>query len=552
MTPRSHSPRSIQLNARPHAFAVRTVAIGISAIEYAKALLLAAIYSLIFFAAAIPHTTLGATEYDIIQIGDPDHVNRDPVISETGLIAWYAHKKGLPTEGGGTHIYAYLNGQTVLVTDQDFHNYGANIRPQVFKNTIIWQTTRDSYDVAHKTTWILREVPDHLRDEGYDELPAFYANANLFMANQQPGNFNLDVEGQSYSGPYSNFWEYGSVYIQGEAQKTNTFEYLPKQGNTNLVSRLTTNKVELTGPFNVSTEDLEDDPYKIGNVAPYTTDVSIKARRRTITFNELCRWSADQRKIEWITHDQRNDLGPRFWDDIVTWQKAKSFPFGWEIMALVGEERFQLTTNFYYDMAPQVHDRDIAWYGWDGNDYEIFTWNADKKVVTQITSNSWDDVSPVIWDGMIAWEGYETVESEIFVWVPATAEKAAKLVKVSNNVDDDFNPVIYNGRVVWQGFDGDDFEVFLYDPSIDDQPVKKLTNNLFDDVNISFCDDTITWMGYHDNWDAEIFVWDWETESAQMITENDYEDKNPRTCGKKIVWQADNDERSELYIATPK
>jgi hypothetical protein len=426
----------------------------------------------------------------------------------------------------------------------------------VYKNTIVWQTTRDQFDVDRETTWILREVPDELRDKDYDELPAFYANADLLVAQGYPGDFNLNPDGQSYSGPYSNFWEYGSVYIRGESQKTNKFEYIPKAGTTNQVSRFTTNKVALTGPFTVADEELNDlkgDPYKIRKTTtPYISDASLKARRRTITFNELCKWSSNERKIEWITHDQRNDLGPSIWGDIVTWQKAKAFPFGWEIMAMIGAERFQLTTNYYYDMAPKVQGRDVAWYGWDGNDYEIFTWNADNKVIQQITSNSYDDVSPVIWDGMIAWEGYPAVESEIYAWKPARDGNPGKLEQVSNNVDDDFNPVIWDGKIVWQGFDGDDFEIFLYDPGSDDKKIKKLTNNLYDDVNASFCDNVLTWMGYHDNWDAEIFVWDPATETSQMITDNDYEDKGPKTCAGKIVWQADNDEKSEVYLAVPK
>ena len=227
-------------------------------------------------------------------------------------------------------------------------------------------------------------------------------------------------------------------------------------------------------------------------------------------------------------------------------------------MALVGEERYQLTTNYYYDMAPVVHGKDIAWYGWDGKDYEIFHWNADEKIVHQITSNSFDDVSPVISEGMIAWEGYPAIEAEIYVWVPEITsyegdKKKANLQQISNNVDDDFKPVIWDKKVAWQSFDGDDFEIYLFDARAEpNKSVKKLTNNLYDDVNVSFCDNVLTWMGYFDNWDAEVFTWDWEADTFQMITNNEYEDKSPQTCNGKIIWQADNDERSEVYIATPK
>ena len=59
-------------------------------------------------------------------------------------------------------------------------------------------------------------------------------------------------------------------------------------------------------------------------------------------------------------------------DGYLAWQKAKGFPFGWEIMVWNDGNMYQLTTNFFYDMSPQVQGTQVAWYGWDGNDYEIY------------------------------------------------------------------------------------------------------------------------------------------------------------------------------------
>jgi hypothetical protein len=507
---------------------------------------------------------VGAVEYDIKQIANSDLVNRDASVSTTGLATWHAHGSGLPGEGGGSDIFYHYKGVTDIVTKKLTHVYAANTRPQVFEDTIVWQTTRDANDVNRETTWILREVSDELRDSGYPELPAFYANSNLLMARGEEGDFNLVPRGQGSSGPFSNFWQYGSVYIRSEGAKTNRFEYLRDRVDTNKLTAVVTNKVALAGPFQLHRKIDEDNPYAVRKVnAPYTSDASGKERRRTITFNELCRWTIGQDKIEWVTHDQRNDLGPSLSGDVITWQKAKSFPFGWEIMALVGAERFQLSTNFYYDMAPKVHGRDVTWYGWDGNDYEIFHWNADTRHVSQITSNSYDDVSPVIWDGMIAWEGYPTVEAEIYVYEPGRDGAAGSLKLVSNNVADDFNPSIFDGKVVWQGFDGDDFEIYLYDRNANREDaadggqtlgsMKKLTSNVYDDVNPMIRDGVLTWMGYFDNWDAEIFVWDWDRDTAVQLTNDEFvEDKNPYTAGGYIIWQTDAEDKSEVYLATPK
>ncbi len=240
-----------------------------------------------------------------------------------------------------------------------------------------------------------------------------------------------------------------------------------------------------------------------------------------------------------VSTDTRHDFAPSVWNGLVAWQKEKGWPFGWEIMMWETNHTWQITTNYYYDMAPVVQGRQMVWYGWDGYDFEIFLYDADQNQITQITSNRYDDVGPVIWDGTIAWEGFPAVEADIFMW------KNGQTVKLSDNVEDDFNPHIWNGQVVWQSFDGDDFEIYLYDGS----KTVKLTANNFDDVNPVVRDGVITWMGYEGNWDAEIYAWDGK--QTVRLTENEIEDRDPKTADGRIVWTADDNGRSQVWLAEP-
>ncbi len=242
-----------------------------------------------------------------------------------------------------------------------------------------------------------------------------------------------------------------------------------------------------------------------------------------------------------VTTDERNDFAPSFSGRLIAWQKSKGFPFGWELMVWDDGVTKQLTTNFYYDMGPKVHGRQVVWYGWDGYDFEVFLYDADKDSITQITSNRYDDVSPVIWDGQIAWEGYPAVEADIFLY------RNGETTKISDNIEDDINPRIWNGQVVWQAFDGDDFEIYLYDGS----KAIKLTKNDFDDTNPDIRDGMITWMGYKGNWDAEIYAWEGSGEPVQL-TDNDEEDRDPRTAGRRIIWTIEREGRSEVWLAEPK
>ena len=82
-------------------------------------------------------------------------------------------------------------------------------------------------------------------------------------------------------------------------------------------------------------------------------------------------------------------------------------------------------------------------------------------------------------------------------------------------------------------------------------PQRKVTANNYDDTNPDIRDGIVTWQGYKDNWDAEIFAWDMTNDPVQ-VTDNEEEDRDPRTAGGRIVWQQDTGTKSSIYLATPK
>jgi hypothetical protein len=116
---------------------------------------------------------------------------------------------------------------------------------------------------------------------------------------------------------------------------------------------------------------------------------------------------------------------------LIAWQKAKGWPFGWEIMIWSEGVQQQLTTNLYYDMGPKVQGQQLVWYGWDGHDFEIFLYDNAVGVTTQLTNNGYDDVSPSIWEGQVAWEAYPGADAEIFLWKDGKIRKSAIISKTT-------------------------------------------------------------------------------------------------------------------------
>jgi len=173
----------------------------------------------LFFFVTFSHHYLYA-EYEITQIADDNKMNRDPVISSTGLIAWYAYEI-TETGNASSDIFIYDKGTAKNITKDIFKLGTANNKPVVSSDTIVWGIT------------------------------------------------------------------------DFESPATNTTD---------------SNTISATIGRNPS-----------GN-------------------NEICMWNVGG-EFKRLTSDSRNDLSPDISGQLVAWQKAKGWPFGWEIMVLEGDFR---------------------------------------------------------------------------------------------------------------------------------------------------------------------------------------------------------------------
>ena len=424
-----------------------------------------------------------AIDYNVRQISLSGVVNKDPVISETGLAAWMYYDTNTVISAH-SQIAIFSGGQRRNLTEDLASTlYGAS-KPTVHSNKLIFVA---NYRVpGEDVTWVLREVID--RDNGdIRELPALY--------------HATEIGGEQIFTP-----------IPTDATSTNE------------------------------------------SVVPVAGMQTNAARRTPSGEAEIWSWRVGDSDIQRITRDGRNDFNPDLWGDTIVWQKAKGWPFGWEIMALIEDNRMQLTTNYYYDMGAKVHGDKIVWYGWDGFDYEIFLYDAAKNETIQITSNRFDDVAPVVWGDVIAWEGYSSAEADIYMW----KDGVVKLVSQDRQnpqrfIEDDLHPRIWNNKIVWQGFDGDDFEIYLYDITRDE--ITQITGNRFDDTNPEIHDDLIVWMGYESNWDSEIFYADLRASgpiTPVQLTVSDEDDRDPKTANRRIIWVSERDNQTNIMLAEPR
>jgi hypothetical protein len=196
----------------------------------------------------------------------------------------------------------------------------------------------------------------------------------------------------------------------------------------------------------------------------------------------------------------------------------------------------QLTNNSYYDQGPKIYGSNVVWYGYDGNDLEIFFY--DGNTTTQLTNNSHHDGQPQVYGSNIVWQGGEGRDAEIFFYDGNTTSQ------LTDNTYDDYYPEVYGSNVVWMGYDGSDWEIFFYDGNTTSQ----LTNNSYYDRRPQIYGSNIIWQGDDGN-DLEIFFYDGNT--ITQITDNSLHDASLQIHGSNVVWVGDDGNDEEIFLAKP-
>ena len=100
--------------------------------------------------------------------------------------------------------------------------------------------------------------------------------------------------------------------------------------------------------------------------------------------------------IERITPGNRHYNSPAGSSAGLAVQVARGWPYGYEMIVWRqgSANIIQLTTNYYYALNANMHEQELVFQAWDGNDYEIFHYRFDTDEIKQITNNQFDDVSP--------------------------------------------------------------------------------------------------------------------------------------------------------------
>ncbi|HSP43939.1 MAG TPA: hypothetical protein VLO11_13785, partial [Luteolibacter sp.] len=146
-----------------------------------------------------------------------------------------------------------------------------------------------------------------------------------------------------------------------------------------------------------------------------------------------------------ITVNDYDDVNPQISGDLIVWEAqvpnaatpppAEGDPpppegeptpaADWEIMVKYGDNFRQLTDNDGDDIRAKLSGTSVVWQSWDGNDWEIWAYEASSDTMAQLTDNDTDDIAPcisgtnVVWQAMDAEGDYEIATTSIAFLIPA-------------------------------------------------------------------------------------------------------------------------------------
>jgi len=207
----------------------------------------------------------------------------------------------------------------------------------------------------------------------------------------------------------------------------------------------------------------------------------------------------------------------------------------------------QLTDNGTQDESPRIHGSNVVWVGHDGNlgpggtrdDSQIYFYDVTTGLTTQLTDTPYAVGGPQVSDTHVVWWADTALDREIYLYDIAGGTTENISAEVYDHAGlDDYDPQISGSLVVWYGYDGKDFEVYLYDADAD--RVVEVTQNTMRDGSARIDGNNVVWRG-HDGNDYEVFLFEYDpatgTGATTQVTDNDNDDNTPQVSGVNVVWQ---------------
>ncbi len=390
-------------------------------------------------------------EYNIRQIGDPDFLNRQVRISDTGLIAWQGFRIR-PSPSANADIFIHTGGVTRALTDGVFRSGVGNHDPQVYSNQVVWVSTTGRGQLERTL-----QLVDPPLDPDMPELDSRWRVART--SEEDPSLQQLEhVAGAEYD---VREWRDEETVGTRRTPSGNN-EIMLWDGEE--IRQLTADNRNDLGPGfwgdTIAWQKARGWPFGWeimvwvdGQQMQMTTnffyDMGPRVHGRKVTWYgwsgsnfEIFLYDHEAGEISQITNNDQDDKSPQIWDGVIVWEgieRASSDIFMWR-----DGEISRISDNPEDDLNVRLWNGQAVWQGFDGDFFQIF--HFDGEQTRQLTNTRYDNINPDIRDGVITWMGYvDNMDAEIFVW-----NGGPDPIRLTDNDYEDLNPRTAAGRIVWR------------------------------------------------------------------------------------------------------
>ncbi len=202
------------------------------------------------------------------------------------------------------------------------------------------------------------------------------------------------------------------------------------------------------------------------------------------------------------------------------------------------------------DYAPRISGSNVVWYGHDGQDLEIYLYNAVARTARQITSNVTEDRDVDISGPNVVWRTFDGTDYELVLYQIDTN----RYTRITDNDSDETGVQISGNNIVWEGFDDEqgDWDIYHYDMATG--TTTNLSNNVRrDESRPQIHGDRVVWESRYQagNGGYEIMFYELGSKRlAENLSRDPGADEFPLVTDTLVAWRNDDGEQQRIMVAT--
>ena len=198
---------------------------------------------------------------------------------------------------------------------------------------------------------------------------------------------------------------------------------------------------------------------------------------------------------------------------------------------------------------PIIDGNYVVWEGFDGTDTDVYLYDIMNATLTDVTNDTDSQFDPDIDDGRIVWYVSNIGGQDLFLYEIGQAPIPANFQNISNGISSTIsNHGIDSIYVYWEGSDPVNFDVDIYIYKIGGVGPLQISDNPDNDFELTYNKGRLLWVEQYTNNDNELALYDLESMTKTIITNDNFNVSGPIFSGDYVFFQQGECDQSEIFV----